>query len=319
MLRVASCDVLYVHLQRRGTDHMLERHRQTAQTFDLLLAVCESPQMLEAWSYSVFQQQWLVQRLGPVVGAGNMTTCQATDAVELQRRNTECEGLEESPFLLPLMCALISPQFKLFPVAGLLASARRGWWAEDDTVFMVDESLSSRARTGVWGVVESAPIQDMGKVTVILHGSDVVLIRFSVSWPKIARPTNSHFMPDQCRLHLVHPKRPEHSLVQTPNTDVAYLSLGLPAWERRLGKNLPIELRIILEGNYCVSRTGPWWTPILCAIIAPGTLKLRKHIGLQSLSGCGRGFWSMSLGSAGFRCAFYLEARYPKILRLIFG
>ena len=54
MLRVASCDVLYVHLQRRGTDHMLERHRQTAQTFDLLLAVCESPQMLEAWSYSVF-------------------------------------------------------------------------------------------------------------------------------------------------------------------------------------------------------------------------------------------------------------------------
>ena len=173
-----------------------------------------------------------------------------------------CERLEEAPFLLPLMCALISPQFKLFPVAGLLASARRGWWAEDDTVFMVDESLSSRARTGVWGVVESAPIQDMGKVTVILHGSDVVLIRFSVSWPKIARPTNSHFMPDQCRLHLVHPKRPEHSLVQTPNTDVAYLSLGLPAWERRLGKNLPIELRIILEGNYCVSRTGPWWTPI---------------------------------------------------------
>ena len=49
MLRVASCDVLYVHLQRRGADYMLERHRQTAQTFDLLLAVCGAPRMLEAW------------------------------------------------------------------------------------------------------------------------------------------------------------------------------------------------------------------------------------------------------------------------------
>ena len=82
------------------------------------------------------------------------------------------------------MCALISPQFKLFPVAGLLASARRGWWTEDDTVFMVDESLSSRARTGLWGQLESAPIQDMCKVTVLMHGSEVVMVRFSVSWPK---------------------------------------------------------------------------------------------------------------------------------------
>ena len=127
---------------------------------------------------------------------------------------------------------------------------------------MVDESLSSRATTGLWGQVESAPIQDMGKVTVLMHDSEVVMVRFSVSWQKIARPTSPHFMPEQCRLPLVHPERPDHSLVQTPNTDVVYLSLGLPAWERRLGKNLPIELRIILEGNYCVARTGPWWTPM---------------------------------------------------------
>ena len=61
MRRAAPCDLLYVHLQSRGIDHTLERHRQTAQTFDLLLAVCESPQILEAWSYSIHQQQWLVQ------------------------------------------------------------------------------------------------------------------------------------------------------------------------------------------------------------------------------------------------------------------
>ena len=188
MLRVAACDVLYVHLQRRGTDHILERHRQTAQTFDLLLEVCGAPQMLEAWSYSVFQQQWLVQRLGPVVGAGNATTCQPTSAVAPRGRNVECEHLEEAPFLLPLMCALISPEFKLFPVAGLLASARRGWWTENDTVFMVDESLSSRARTGLWGQVESAPIQDMGKVTVLMHDSEVVMVRFSVSLQKLQDP-----------------------------------------------------------------------------------------------------------------------------------
>ena len=119
-------------------------------------------------------------------------------------------------------------------MAALLASARRGWWTENDTVFMVDESLSSRARTGLWGQVESAPIQDMGKVSVLMHDSEVVMVR----WPKIARPTNPHLMPEQCRLPLVHPERPDHSLVQTPNTDVIYLSLGLPAWERRLGKNL---------------------------------------------------------------------------------
>ena len=153
-------------------------------------------------------------------------------------------------------------------MAGLLASERRGWWTEDDTVFMVDESPSYRARTGLWGQVESAPIQDMGKVTVFMHGSEVVMVRFTVCWPKIARPTNSHLMPKQCRLPLVHPERPEHSLVQTPNTDVAYLSLGLPAWERRLGKNLPIELRISLEGNYCVSRTGLGGPLCSCVTIA---------------------------------------------------
>jgi len=102
--------------------------------FDLLLAVCGAPQMLEAWSYSVFQQQWLVQRLGPVVGAGNVTTYQPTSAVAPRGRNAICERLEEAPLLLPLRYALISPVFRLFPMAALLASARRGWWTENDTV-----------------------------------------------------------------------------------------------------------------------------------------------------------------------------------------
>ena len=72
-----------------------------------------------------------------------------------------------------------------------------------------------------------------------LGGGDGVLLG---QLAQIARPTNSRLMPEQCRLSLVHPERPEHSLVQTPNTDVAYLSLGLPAWERRLGKNLLTKL-----------------------------------------------------------------------------
>ena len=53
---------------------------------------------------------------------------------------------------------------------------------------MVDESLSSRATTGLWGQVESAPIQDMGKVTVLMHDSEVVMVRFSVSWQKLQDP-----------------------------------------------------------------------------------------------------------------------------------
>jgi hypothetical protein len=168
------CDLLYLHLQGWNERHIQERHQETILLFDLLAQVCSHPEMLKAWYYQDNHQQWLVQRLGPVVGANRTFIIQTPNDV------AEREGLGrsvEAPFLPSVMCALVSQEFRLLPLAHMLAGAARGWWIEQDTVFWVDAKRSARVRIGPFWQVMIPPLCDLGQVVIVFQGSEIISLK----------------------------------------------------------------------------------------------------------------------------------------------
>ena len=99
--------------------------------------------MLGAWQYTPDQQSWLIQRLGPVVGAGrHLPITLLTDGSLLKQRGRGPlrEKIKQCPFLSPLLCALISVKLPLWPLAQVLASASKGWWTSEDRVFVIQHA-----------------------------------------------------------------------------------------------------------------------------------------------------------------------------------
>ena len=264
-LRVLACDILFMALQGTSGPGILDRHRQTLQIFSLVSLVCSDPTVLHAWRYTPSQQLWLVQRIGPVVGAGRHIP--VTSLADGSRLRSPCKGpvqerIEQAPFLSPLLCALVSVELPLWPLAQVLARAARGWWTEGDTIFVVLQDKTHAGRFGHWWLISPLELPGMGTLSILCQGSDFVQIEFMQAWPQRARPSNSHFMPSACRIPLLHPENPRSTLLAVPSTDAAYLALGSDAWESRLGHHMTTELRVLLAGNYCVSRSEQQWTPI---------------------------------------------------------
>ena len=263
MLRVFMCDIMFLSCQRAEPASLLARHRDTLRMFDLLLLMCKEPTMLVAWLYTEDRQRWVVQRIGQVVGAGDgVSTILISSPSELYSRGKHGlpERIEDAPFLCPLLSAFVSDKFRLLPLARMLAGAARGWWTDLDQVFVADEHGSGRTRIGEWWMMTAADLPGMGSATLVCQGSEVVSVHFSKGWPKRDRPSNSHFLPAACRIPKLHPENAVSTLLDVPNTDIAYLAMGKSAWVRRLG-HLSTELEVLLDGNFCVSRSEQWWIP----------------------------------------------------------
>ena len=163
-LRVFSCDVLFLALQGTSGSGILERHRQTLQIFSLVTRMCEDHKMLGAWQYTPDQQAWLVQRLGPVVGVGrHLPITLLTDGSLLKQRGqgSSREKIEQCPFLSPLLCALISVELPLWPLAHVLASASQGWWTGNDTVFVIQHAELHPVRFGHWWMISHVELPGM--------------------------------------------------------------------------------------------------------------------------------------------------------------
>ena len=115
---------------------MASRHAETLQIMDTLLDLFAEPGVLARWKYSDEQISWLKERLGPAVGGGRAPTTSACGAwatpVGLGRS-------EQAPFLALLLCALLSPEYKLLPLARMLARSANGRWAAGDTIFVVSQ------------------------------------------------------------------------------------------------------------------------------------------------------------------------------------
>ena len=273
-LCIRTCDCLSACLQGMGEAELVHRHGETLQIMDILLELCASPQVLARWRYSAEQIAWFVERIGPAVGAGRAPDAKACEATEedVERARAlgsavgpgvreACSGVEQTPFLVPLLCAMISPTYKLLPLARMLGRASRGRWCKGDTMFVVQADAESACALGPLWQVTTQPLADLGRVKVVARGASVQWVELEVAWPRTGRPSCSNFLPAKCRIALLGLEAPYNHMLKVPDKDIAYLNKGLEAWERRLGP-IAAELRAVLEGTYVVSRTGQPYRPM---------------------------------------------------------
>jgi hypothetical protein len=168
--------------------------------------------------------------------------------------NTETEA----PFLLPLLFAIQSSEFPLLPLAASLAAAARGSWDQSRTIFTVAEPevqlmLDSQAAVQEWGI-RTRPMISIGivKLKLLLQGR-ILSFTFEQPWPAARFRRGAKFLPQACQVEALGPNPPESRILNLRDRDCTYLSLALGEWKAVMG-TLSAELRIILEGNFTISR-----------------------------------------------------------------
>ena len=260
-INIRICDCLMVFLRGEAAEVVVKRHTDTITILRLLTALCESPEEVLAWGYSVQQSAWLFERVRLLVGServGRIKTYQE-DAVE----PAGVGPVVDSPILLQLLCAMLSPELTLIPLAQMLASARKGRWTADERTFVVQRTARGREALGpLWEVV-SDDLADLGSVRLVARGNSIMWVQLDAPWPAVQRPSGSQFLPPQCRLELVVPHADpanRNGLINVPSHDGTYITKAISAWEQRLG-SLSLELRSLLEGTYVISRTGQPFRP----------------------------------------------------------
>ena len=170
--------------------------------------------------------------------------------------------LEEPPYLLGIMFAFISPAMRALPLARLLGRIEERRWLQD-RIFFIPNVRQGDLTGECAGVVSSASVSggsDVGDLTMarVCQGKMVIRIQFVMAWRRQFRGRNSQFLPAACALELTGPaadrKRPggvPAPFVRTPRL-------------RRLGPlgQLPVELKSILDGKYCISKAEQTLLPI---------------------------------------------------------
>ena len=263
-VRMLVCDVLFRNIQGLEPMGVVERHRDTTVMIGLLRRLCSEAHNLSCWKYSEEQQEWLVTRLGPVVGHGRRLEWEVLDS---EWASDEVGTPSPAPFLTALMYEMLSDEFGLLPLAACLAKARRGVWNREGTMFTV-KGLERTAGPGIWRRVVLPPNADAGAMRVVFRDGEIAGVEFEIPWRTTDRPRNSHFLPPGCRIPPVDEREygrtldPPYVMARrVPDKDVAYITFGKEAWRRRLG-SLSAELETLLDGNYCVSRTGQTYAPM---------------------------------------------------------
>ena len=170
---------------------------------------------------------------------------------------------EQSPFLAQLLCALLSLEYKLLPMARMLARAANGprRWAAGYTIFVVSQDEERRQAMGpLWQISE--PISDLGAVTVVVRGVSVQWITLEWAWQAKELPKLSQFMPEACSIVSIGLEAPYDHMLKVQDKDIAYLNKGLDAWKARLG-TVATELLSVLEGTYNFA----FWAAVLAYVL----------------------------------------------------
>ena len=164
-----------------------------------------------------------------------------------------------------MLFLLISPEFDIVRLGAMLASARRGQCARE-THDSSHEQNDEKSRG--WFIprnkaprlpeitIRTEHDEEMGTVTIRMRGG-CTLFHFSVPWPKEAYHSGTHWLPKQCRMALAGRPTPFQHTLDVPSTGAVYLTMTLSKrkWESRMG-TLSTELEAILDGNYCISKSG---------------------------------------------------------------
>jgi hypothetical protein len=94
----------------------------------------------------------------------------------------------DSPILFPLLCALLSPDLLLIPLARMLAASRRGRWTADGKTFVVQQLARGQEAIGpLWAIV-SEDLADLGTVRVVPRGNQIQWVELDNPWPAVQRP-----------------------------------------------------------------------------------------------------------------------------------
>ena len=264
-LRMLACDVLFRNIQCQDALDIIHRHQDTALMFTLLRELCSDPSILRHWTYSEEQQAWLVERLGPVVGHGRHFVIQL---LEPQPQQVAWGVGSVAPFLTSVLSELVSGEFALLPLAACLGRASKGVWSRDGTVFVTRLGASAeRDRKASW-CITLASLVDLGGVRIVFEGNEICQFEFQEPWRETDRPRASQFLPPGCRIPPVDEREygrnldpPFNFARKVPDKDVAYITFSKDAWKRRLG-TLSAELETLLDGSYCVSRSGQTFAPM---------------------------------------------------------
>jgi hypothetical protein len=266
-LRMLACDALFRNIQCQDAAVIIDRHRDTAFMFELIRELCSDPAVLQHWAYTEEHQVWLVERLGPVVGHGRKFAIQL---LEPQPALSTRDKSSIAPFLTSLLSELVSAEFALLPLAACLGRASKGGWTGDGTVFVTRFGMEAerlRGQAELWCVTLDSLV-DLGGVRIVLKGDNIVLFEFQQPWKETDRPRVSHFLPPGCRIPPVDDREyarnldpPYNFARRVPDKDVAYITFSKEAWRRRMG-TLSAELESLLDGTYCVSRTGQTFAPM---------------------------------------------------------
>ena len=190
-INIRICDCLMVFLRGEAEESVVQRHTDTTNMLHLLTELCQRPGDVSAWGYSVQQSTWLFERLGPVVGADRVGRIK----VLLSEHALAGAGpVVDSPILFPLLCALLSPDLLLIPLARMLAASRRGRWTADDKTFVVQQSARGQEAMGPLWVIVSEDLADLGTVRVVARGNHIQWVELDNPWPAVQRPSGSQFL-----------------------------------------------------------------------------------------------------------------------------
>ena len=257
-IRMQIADVLHSFLQGRPAAGAHARHHSIITAIAIIYYLCDDISVLSTWRYNTEQQNLIKSRLGVLTGWGR-TRLRSTIAdlalplvfVVTGTKNTETEA----PFLLPLLFAIQSTEFPLLPLAAALAAAARGSWDQSRTIFTVATPktlrLDSLAAIPEWGI-RTRPMISIGSVKLKLQDR-ILSFHFEHPWPAARFRRGAKFLPQACQVETLGPDPPESRILNLPDRDCTYLSLALGEWEAVMG-TLSAELRIILEGNFTISR-----------------------------------------------------------------
>jgi hypothetical protein len=158
---------------------------------------------------------------------------------------------------------MISRELPPLALARCLVRARFGFWSDDRRVFFPSYRYPGQGLANRWGLM-TKEANDLGTVHVTFEGERIVSFRFSHAWPKARfRNGRSHFMGKEFQLPVAgvvgSAERPVKIFKTVRASDG--LKLAIPFWHRYFGSLAP-ELEAILEGTFCVAKSGLPLLPI---------------------------------------------------------
>eukprot|EP00291_Cryptomonas_curvata_P000689 CAMPEP_0172182580 /NCGR_PEP_ID=MMETSP1050-20130122/18478_1 /TAXON_ID=233186 /ORGANISM="Cryptomonas curvata, Strain CCAP979/52" /LENGTH=697 /DNA_ID=CAMNT_0012856041 /DNA_START=843 /DNA_END=2939 /DNA_ORIENTATION=+ len=132
------------------------------------------------------------------------------------------------------------------------------FWSQDRRSFFPD--LPPGQPSGLRWAVQTVRNKDFGVVTVSFSGPVIDAVRFEEPWPRARFREGRHFVDDKIGFRLALVEGSTTVFQTTAASDGLYWAK--PAWFRHFGDKVAGELEMVLDGHFCVAKSGFSMRPI---------------------------------------------------------